>query len=144
MNLRERRELVARLREQVSRLASPPLEIYWAIGDVLAGLDRPYGRNDIANLARVLRVGHTLLYDALRFRELWPRKADLRRAERRGLTFGHVRCLLHKKLSSGDREILERAVEKECLGMRALKERVQQAVAGRPDPLRRRKGRSSG
>ena len=114
------------------------LRTYWAIGNKAIELDRPYGNSQIRELAEEVGWGHVMVYACLRFRTLWPEKADLERVEGRGLLFSHIKELSHGRLTAKQRERLERFVEKERPSIRALRVKVRKLIEGQARPKKRR------
>jgi len=114
-----------------------PLQTYWAIGDKAITLDGPYGNGQICEFAKEVGWGYVMVYACLRFRTLWPEKADLERVEGRGLLFSHIKELSHGRLTPKQRERLERFVEKERPSVRELRAKVRKLIEGQPRPKKR-------
>ena len=128
------KKLVADVMKLRPKQEPQPLRTYWAIGGKAMKLDPVYGSSQIRKLAEEVGWGHVMLYACLRFRKLWPKKADLERVEGRGLLFSHVKELSHSKLTLKQREKLERFVEKNRPSVRALREKVRKLIKGQPRP----------
>ena len=108
------------------------LKLYWDIGALLARqYGRRYGENQLGMLAAELGWCRSMLHCSLRFHELWPTPEDLARVTRRGLSFSHIRALLHKNLTAREREAFERYVEKERPNVRELWTKVRRLVGKR-------------
>ena len=131
------KKLVADVMKLRPKQEPQPLRTYWAIGDKATKLDPAYGDRQIRELAGAVGWGHVMVYACLRFRKLWPEKADLERVEERGLLFSHVKELSHSRLTQKQRERLERFVEKERPSVRALREKVRKLTKGQPRPKKR-------
>ena len=93
--------------------------------------EREYGHKEVELLADEVGWDRSMLYFCISFHEMWPTTKDLERVTRRGLLFGHIRALLHRKLTTKERERLERYVAKEKPSVRQLQEKVRELVGER-------------
>jgi len=133
----QRKKLVADVVKLWPKHKPRPLKRYWTIGGKMMGLDPTYGDRQVSELAETVGCGQVILYESLRFRKLWPRKADLDRVVKRGLLFGHIRALSHSRLTPKQREVLERFVEKERPSIRAFRAKVRELIEKQPRPKKR-------
>ena len=138
------KKLVADVMKLRPKQEPESLRTYWAIGNKAMKLDPVYGDRQIRQLAEAVGWGHVMVYACLRFRTLWPEKADLERVEGRGLLFSHIKELSHSRLTPKQRERLERFVEKERPSIRAFRARVRELIEKQPRPKRRRRYRDLG
>ena len=125
------RKLAADVKKLKPKHEPLPLRRYWPLGGKVMQVGNEYGEKRIEKLSRNTEWSHEMLYACLRFRRLWPKRSDLDRVVRRGLLFGHIRALSHKRLTAKEREKLERYVESERPGIRALGEKVWELIRGR-------------
>jgi len=130
-------KLSAEVRKLKPKHGSIPLRRYWTLGGKVMQLGSRYGEDRVRKLAEGSGWGHAMLYACLRFRRFWPKNTDLDRVVKRGLTFGHIRALSHKKLTPREREKLERFVKKEQPSTRELVRKVRELTKGRPRPKKR-------
>ena len=109
---REYENLLADVRELKSRHEPLSLRRYWRLGGKVSKLGSQYGEGRVSQLAEDTGCSAALLYVCQQFRKLWPRKADLERVMKKGLLFGHIRALCHRKLTHRERQKLEGYVAK--------------------------------
>jgi len=125
-------KLAADIKQLKPEPLQTPLKVYWDIG---ARLDqkarRRYGRQEVELVADRVGWDRSMLYFCILFHQLWPTKEELDRVTKRGLVFGHVRALLHRKLTARERERLERYVATERPSIRALQAKVRGLVRER-------------
>jgi len=94
-------KLAADIKQLKPEPQQTPLKRYWDMGAQLdRQCEREYGHKEVELLADEVGWDRSMLYFCLLFHQLWPTTKDLARVTRRGLAFGHVRALLHRKLTA--------------------------------------------
>ena len=122
-------------RERLKQLADlEALRLYWQIGEsvgrFLKTVDQPYGRKVVARLATDIEMSPSVLYDAIRFRELF-----LKFPARGILTWTHYRQLMGVMTREGRDYYLDEA-EREGWSVRELEARIKESFFERSLGLR--------
>ena len=128
---REYTNLVADVRELKPRHEPLSLRRYWKLGGKVSQMGSQYGDGRVSQLAEDTGCSAGLLYVCQLFRKLWSKKSDLERVIKRGLLFGHIRALCHRKLTSQEREKLEQYVAKHRPTVTDFHQYVSKRVKGR-------------
>jgi len=122
------RNLIAELLELKLAAARALVESYWQFGLRVNELNRAYGDHVVEQHAKKVGLSRASLYNAARFRRIYPEQTDLERVLQRGLSWSHVRCLLRRKLTPQQRGQLELLVERDAPSVKALKKQVQTMI----------------